>query len=989
MKVSSFSTVLIFVVLMIIGAATIPMLNVKFSPTERVNSITVSYNWNNASAKIAESEVTSRLEGLISTVSGIKKIKSITSFGGGRIEVELKKRASLEKVRFEIASLIRRTYAKFPEGVTYPELSGTVTGEKNTPVMVYTLNADLPTDEIERFASDKIVRNLTNIKGVKSVEITGVNPFHFQVSYDALKLQDFGVTVSELRDALSSIGSGSIEIGTTDTSQIRLLTSYTVDNLENLPVKNQEGKIIKLSDVATIMFKERTPQSYYRINGLNNINIAIYADKVSNVIDVCSKIKEEMVKQQESFPHSFSALVSIDESADLQREINKITRRTLLTVLILFLFIFLAGRDLRFLFIIVSALLADVLISFALFILTGTELNLYSMAGLTVSLGMMTDTSIMMLSYYGYSRNRKITTAMAGALLTTIGALSVIFFLPEQIKLNLNDFAVVVIINLAVSFFVALLFVPALSDMIRFKGSIAKTSFKGKRQIVGISTLYEKYIRISRKYKLAFVLLVAAMFGLTYYLLPEDFGGNFYRRQPSRELYITASMPEGCTVQQLNDVVKDMENYLSSIEEIEMFTSRITAGRASLVVKFDEEIRNSSLPESIKGEVIDKAIDFGGANWQITGLDEEYFSNVIYNTGKSSSIIIKGYNYDKLYQYAQILVDTLTSNKRVKDIEIETSMLTYSTNRTEYYMDYDLDRLSLYQVTPEQLFGVLNEKLTESSKAGETLYNGKLYEVSLVSSASSGFDYWSLNNSNVDVNGRQLKFSSFGNIEKRMTGNNIVREDQQYTLSVSFNYMGSTTAAQKLLDRSVKMMNSSILPVGYSTSLNNFFFGEKELELSLFLIILVIAIIYFICSILFESLLQPLVIVFMIPISFIGVFFAFYLTEASFDQGGFASLIMLSGLVVNAGIYIINQYNINKRSVNFERRNPLKLLVKSYNYKLLPVSLTIIATILGMIPFFIDGKSEVFWYSFALGTTSGLLFSFLTIIFFLPIFVKK
>jgi len=98
MKVSSFSTVLIFVVLMIIGAATIPMLNVKFSPTERVNSITVSYNWNNASAKIAESEVTSRLEGLISTVSGIKKIKSITSFGGGRIEVELKKRASLRKL---------------------------------------------------------------------------------------------------------------------------------------------------------------------------------------------------------------------------------------------------------------------------------------------------------------------------------------------------------------------------------------------------------------------------------------------------------------------------------------------------------------------------------------------------------------------------------------------------------------------------------------------------------------------------------------------------------------------------------------------------------------------------------------------------------------------------------------------------------------------------------------------------------------------------
>ena len=148
---------------------------------------------------------------------------------------------------------------------------------------------------------------------------------------------------------------------------------------------------------------------------------------------------------------------------------------------------------------------------------------------------------------------------------------------------------------------------------------------------------------------------------------------------------------------------------------------------------------------------------------------------------------------------------------------------------------------------------------------------------------------------------------------------------------------------------------------------------------------IIVVIIYFICAMLFESLWQPLVIVSLIPVSFIGVFLTFYLFNVSFDQGGFASFILLAGLVVNAGIYIINEYNIIRRSSG---RSGINAYLQAFNHKIVPVSLTIFSTVLGLIPFVWIGQKEVFWYSFAVGTMGGMCFSILALVVCLPIFMK-
>ena len=123
----------------------------------------------------------------------------------------------------------------------------------------------------------------------------------------------------------------------------------------------------------------------------------------------------------------------------------------------------------------------------------------------------------------------------------------------------------------------------------------------------------------------------------------------------------------------------------------------------------------------------------------------------------------------------------------------------------------------------------------------------------------------------------------------------------------------------------------------------------------------------------------------MIPISFIGVFLTFYLFEFNFDQGGYASFVLLSGICVNAALYIVNDYNNLKKQ--YRSKSTMLLYFKAYNYKIISVVLTIISTIAGLLPFLWNGPNEVFWFSFAVGSIGGLLFSFVGILIYLPVFI--
>ena len=203
---------------------------------------------------------------------------------------------------------------------------------------------------------------------------------------------------------------------------------------------------------------------------------------------------------------------------------------------------------------------------------------------------------------------------------------------------------------------------------------------------------------------------------------------------------------------------------------------------------------------------------------------------------------------------------------------------------------------------------------------------------------------------------------------------------------MQFNYIGSSQQGSKLLEEEVKALNEQ-LPAGYKAEMEEraWSFGKDSKQYGL--LALLVTIIFFTTSVLFNSLKQPFVIILIIPISFIGVFLTFWGFDLNFDQGGFASFVLLAGITVNANIYILNQYN------GVRKAQPLlptyKAYLKAWNAKIVPIMLTVLSTILGFIPFVIGDTQEAFWFPLAAGTMGGLIFSLIGVFILLPLLIIK
>ena len=228
---------------------------------------------------------------------------------------------------------------------------------------------------------------------------------------------------------------------------------------------------------------------------------------------------------------------------------------------------------------------------------------------------------------------------------------------------------------------------------------------------------------------------------------------------------------------------------------------------------------------------------------------------------------------------------------------------------------------------------------------------------------------------------------------KKKTSLPIQKDNQSYALTVRYNFMGPSQMERRFCEDAVNWMNDEVLPVGYlARDVNGgWFYGNKDKYAGL--ILLVIALIFVICAVHFNSLRYPLSIIFLIPVSFIGVFLVFGLSDFAFDKGGFAAFVMLSGITVNAGIYLVSALIKEQRTMEdsgHRYKEPgIRAYVRAFNDKIIPVALTVISSIIGLVPFLFDGPSEVFWFDFAIATIAGLLFSVIALLGLLPLLALK
>jgi len=1022
-KISPFTIIVIFAALSLTGISLLPLLPVKLQPEEQLPSVAVCFQMYGASSKVVETGVTSILESGFAKMRGVKNITSVSRNGSGEVRISFDSHADISAVRFEISSLVRQMWPSLPKGVSYPEIIVSKSSDNNSEVFLsYTVNAQNNIDEIGTCVKKVFQTGFSDIEGVKSVDIYAGNGYDYNLKFNNTAVTNSGISPWDIRSQISDY-TFKTNVGKYQLSDGKADSVFSVDNLY---VTNGDTALINLGRILTPEFSEKTPSYIERINGLNSVYINFSATKTANQLKLRQLVEERMSQLKSKLPAGYQIHKVYDAAEYISDELEKICYRSLLTILILLVFVLVTTFSFRRTIVVVSSLCCNLAIAFIFYYILGVELQLYSLAGITISLNLMIDNTIIMSDHWKRNRNLKAVLPIVASTLTTAGSLMIVFFFDEKLRLNLYDFAVVIIVNLLISIFTSLWLVPSVMQLQKEE----KSQKKRRRYMRFAVVMSRGYLFVTRfvvKHKRIAIIISILGFGLPLFKMPDKveetgfwsicynkiFGsqvysqkirpitdvalggslrlfvekvyeGSYFRDNNEVVLHIQASLPYGSTISQMDYLIRQMENHLSKQPEIRLFKSSFGPTYGSIEVYFTKEAGKTAFPYILKSEVISKGLQLGGGSWTVYGLQDQGFSNDVMEQNGSYILSMKGYNYENLLRYSDTLKNWLLQHKRIKEVNINSRPSYYKSDYTEYHLKPKSEVMIRENILPAHLFYALSCLFISREQLAAVYSNNSFNDIVLQTSESENYDIWSLLNYPVNIGGRQYKVSDLCDFEKTSSAQDIVRENQEYLLSLQYEYIGSNVMGDKI-SKEADSLFSVYLPAGYSVDYDKYryYWGDNSGRQYLLLGV-VVAIIFFLTSILFNSLRLPLIILSVLPFAFIGLFLTFYLFGLNFDQGGFAAMVLLCGITVNAAIYILNEY---QHQLKYKHRKLLSF-VKSVDIKVIPVFLTVISTILGFIPF-MTGEKESFWFALAAGTTGGLLVSVIGIFVLLPALVLK
>lgn len=1018
---------MIGIVAAILGLAVVPLLPVDLNPAVKEPKLLVTYSLPNAAPAVVESEATSMLENVFSQLSGLDRIYSVSNYNQGSIELTFDKNEDLDFKRFEVAAIIRQVRKKLPPGLTYPQISqgSKDDDKKNDPLIVYRLSAAIAGNQLKALAKDNISNKLAYLDGIKKIEVRGAEDMQITVRFDNLKLEKYKVDLQVIKQLIAERFNDHY-IGVVDTEDqmnffLRAGQSLlSIGQLQNLVVKNEEIPI-RLKDMADIYLEESEPGLYYRVNGLTSITLSVYAQEEVNKITLADRVYEQIDHLKEVLPVGYEIIKDYDQTEFLREELDKIYKRAGLSIAILTLFIFLINRNWQYLVVLLSGVFINLSITSLGAYLLGIQIHLYTIAGITIAFGLIVDNTMVMVDHLHRKHNMRIFSALLGASLTTIMALLLVFFLPESDKKNLVEFAEIIALSLFVSLLIALFYSPAITTLLGVNKQRKVIPFAQRRGRVRKYKWYLHGISFLGKYRKAFLLVLILGFGTPVFLLPtsienrpfynKTIGSDIYQEQirpytdpllggalrlfvrdvfersgyrtPEKtRLYVQASLPYGSTLNQVNDVIQKVEDYLKSVEGVSQFVAQVYSERyGSIQIEFDEEVEQSALPYQLKSRLIARSLDWGGVEWNVYGVGRG-FSNSNSDGLPSFRVLLKGYNYDELEKQAMSIREKLLEHKRIQEVNINERLSWNEESTEEFTLGFDSRQLLLAGVSSGAIKTNI-DNLTKNYTPGLFVNYNQLNTPVFFNEKNSGsFSKFDVLAKNLITGNRLVNLKPMATLTKQKTASAIHKEDRQYIRVVGFEYFGSSKFGNQYLNDVLDQYDKE-KPLGYEAEKLSWEWDWGTTKRQYGLIVILLVGIYFICSILFENFKQPFYIIASVPISFIGLFLIFSIFDFYFDQGGYAAFVLLGGLVVNAAIFVIN--DLNNYHIGRYNRNVIKAILG----KAQPILLTILSTCFGLIPFLIEGQKEVFWFSLAIGTIGGLLFSLIAVFVCLPVFLYR
>ncbi|MBR1597541.1 MAG: efflux RND transporter permease subunit [Lachnospiraceae bacterium] len=715
---------------------------------------------------------------------------------------------------------------------------------------------------------------------------------------------------------------------------------------------------IKLSDVADVFIENDSDKLYTRVNGNPGIILSIAKQNEYSTKAVSDRIKKEFDKISENDSQvSFTALMDQGIYIDLVSNsvIQNLLFGALLAVSILLLFL----KDIRPTGIIAVSIPVSVIFAVVLMYFSGVTLNVISLSGLALGVGMLVDNSIVVIEniYRLRSEGHSVREAaikganqMVGAItastLTTVCVFLPIVFTSGITKQLFTDMGLTIAYSLFASLIVAITFVPMVASK-----TFSKISEKENKLVSRISNWYAGILPGILNHKIIVLLLALVLFvGMTVVEIGRGF--SFFPDMDSPQMEMTLTMPEETkTLEETAEVSDKIINAVSEIDDIETVGAILGGSGLSLVglgsndnistvsyfieCKEDKKHTNEEIADMIR----EKTKDFPGElDVQASSIDMSALS------ATGIVIQVKGKELDKIEEIAQQVGEKLTEVKGLTDIE---NGLEEST--PEYRMVVDKTKAASYGLTVAQVYQEVQKKLADSTTATTLTTDTKDYPVYVKLEDSETYNLKDIEN--IELDGKQgeeekkVKVSRLADVKDASSLSSINRLDQVRYITVTAQVKnGYTTTA--VSNEVTRLVNSMSLPSGYSISYD----GENEtvmeaLEQVMLMMVLAIAFMYLIMVAQFQSLKSPFIILFTLPLAFTGGFAALFLAGKDVSIIAMIGMVMLAGIIVNNGIVFVD-------SVNQLREDEGKLIreaiVITGRNRLRPIVMTALTTILGL-----------------------------------------
>ncbi|MDV2683935.1 efflux RND transporter permease subunit [Alkalihalophilus lindianensis] len=988
-------TIVAMLIFLIFGFVSITNLPLQLFPNINPPVAAVVTSYSGASPEEVEDKVTRPLENQLATTSGLNKISSTTSEGMTLILLEFSWTTSIDDVELDIINTIRQT--PLPDDANEP--SFLKFDPSMMPMMQLAITGEDEILEIQDLVDD-LRLELTKVPGVANIDEAGSMIEEVQIQLNQDELTENNLTqediVSTLQSHNTSMPGGTVLNGDLSLTTRVISELVSVEEIAELVVGvGTDGNDLLIEDVGTVEITTGDAEVITRANQEPAIQFTIMKESESNTVQVSNAVNNRLDDLLEDSKYEdLNTVMLFDEGDFINSAIVSVTNALIFGGILAMLVLFFFLRNLKTPLIVGIAIPFSIIVTFAFLYFAGIGLNLMSLGGLALGIGMLVDNAIVVIEniYRHLSMNKKpkqaalegtkeVSGAIIASTLTTVSVFLPIVFISGLVANLFREFALAVSFSLLASLLVALTVVPMIASRILKKPNENREAKRMRSSFMGGIDRSIRWVLTHRFVVLAitFILLVVGGFGLTNVgteLIPDSDQGNFT---------VDIALEQGTTVERTQETVEAVEEVLNDYREISDFVT--TAGSSDqnvmrgssggheaqifvTMAPLDQRtISTSDFIESIESDV------------SRADRDAEISLSTVGSLGTEANTLqftISDPNSQRLYESAEALEEELLTIREVRDLEL-------SIEETTPEIQIEVDRALAREnaLAPAQIAQQVHDLTRGQLASALQTEDNNLYDIFVQLDPEFTEDLEALENLQLqNGNGEFVALSEVAEIIDGESPATIQRMQQEEAVEFTVFYSTSTN-----LGDISRLVEEAVDEVELDDQTTFSYGGEQELlEDSIgsmaLAIVLAIIFIYLVMAAQFESFKMPFVIMFTVPLVVIGVALALLATQTALSVTVFIGLIVLIGIVVNNAIVLVDYVNQRKA----DGMTTFEALVVSVKDRTRPILMTSLTTILGMVPLALGiGEGAELQQPMALAVIGGLVSSTFLTLFVIPV----